>query len=102
MPGVDESHDLVPDDGGRPEHQGAPSIDHGDAVLPAERGGGVGDAACAGTPMHPNLGDAQLRALAHGPLGDLGPCSDHYRLDPTGPTSDPDSTDPPRPPRCSG
>ena len=80
LPGPEESQDLVAEVGGRPKHQWTASIDHRDAVLPAVIGGGCRDAAGARAPMHPNLLDAQLGALAHGLLGDLGPCSDHHRL----------------------
>ena len=44
-------------------------------------GGGVGDAAGAGAAVHPDVLDAELGALAHRLLGDLGPCSDHDGLD---------------------
>src|SRR5215472_9041700 len=84
VPGVHAAHDLVPEVGGGPEHEGTPSVDHGDAVLSAVAGGGVRDAARAGAPVHPHVLDAELGALAHGVLGDLGPCSDHHRLDPAG------------------
>src|SRR5215467_39189 len=84
LPGVHEAHDLVPGIGGGPEHEGAAAIDDGDAVLPAVAGGGIGDAARTGAPVHPHVLDAELGAFAHGVLGDLGPGSDHHRLDPAG------------------
>src|SRR5215469_6180161 len=82
VPGVDQAHDLVPEIGGGPEHQRAAAVDHGDAVGPAVTGGGFGDAARPGAPVHPHMLDAELRALTHGVLGDLGPGSDHHRLNP--------------------
>ena len=42
-----------------------------------------GDAAGAGAAVHPDVLDAELGALAHRVLGDLGPRSDHHRLHPT-------------------
>src|SRR5215472_10129523 len=58
VPGVHAAHDLVPEVGGGPEHEGTTSVDHGDAVLPAVAGGGVRDAARAGAPVHPHVLDA--------------------------------------------
>src|SRR6266508_6287545 len=82
--GEHAAHDPVSKIGGGREHQRTPSVDHRDAVLAAVLSGGVGDAATTGAPMHPDVLDAELGALVHGVLGDLGPCSDHHCLDPAG------------------
>src|SRR5262249_15353942 len=82
VPGVDQAHDLVPKIGGGTAHQPAAAREHDCGVGPAVAGGGIGDAASAGAPVHPHAGDAELGALAHGVLGDLGPGADHHRIDP--------------------
>src|SRR5438874_12745442 len=53
-------------------------------VLPAVLRRGVGDAAGARAAVHPYVLDAELCALAHRLVGDLGPGSDHHRLDAAG------------------
>src|SRR5262245_54210123 len=65
MAGKDHAHDLVTEVGGRLVHQRAPTIDHGDAVLPPVISGGRRDTAGTGAAMHPDMPDAELRALTH-------------------------------------
>src|SRR5262249_57169718 len=66
VPGIHEAHELVPEIGGRREHQRAASVNHRDAVRPAlARGGGGGTARAAAT-VPPHLLHAELGALPHG------------------------------------
>src|SRR5215217_2098320 len=77
----DYAHELVTQIGGGIEHARATAVDHRDAVLPSVVGRRFGDAAGAGTAVHPDMLDPEPGALAHRLLGDLWARSYYDRLD---------------------
>src|SRR5215213_954056 len=77
----DNAHELVSQISGGFEHAWATAVDHRDAVLSPVVGRRFGDAACAGTAVHPNVLDPEPGTLAHRLPGDLRARSDHDCLD---------------------
>src|SRR6185503_15565938 len=80
----DDSHRLVPDISGGTEHAGTPAVDYSDALLPTVIGSCFRNTPSAGATVHPHVLDAQVSAVAHRPIGNLGSRRDHYRVDATG------------------
>src|SRR5918994_2642502 len=79
--GEEDAHHLVPAIGGRLKHARAAAVDDRDATLAAVGCRRRRDAPASGAPMHPDVLDPELGALAHGLVGDLRARSDHDRVD---------------------
>src|SRR5665809_59912 len=79
-----EAHRLVAAVRARLEHQRAPAVDHGDAVLAPEARRRLGHAAHAERAVHPHVLDPEFVTLLHRSVGVGRARPDHDRVDAAG------------------